>query len=49
METLTLYELSIVSWHVFTIFLFVSAWTLCIYIAMDNPEFAIDGLSDNWY
>ena len=32
-------SLSIVSWHVFTIFLFVSASTL-IYIAY-NPEFAI--------
>jgi len=38
METLTK-SLSIVSWHVFTIFLFVSASSL-IYIAY-NPEFAI--------
>ena len=38
METLTK-SLSIVSWHVFTILLFISALTL-IYIAY-NPEFAI--------
>ena len=38
MEVLTK-SLSIVSWHVFTIFLFVSASTL-IYIAY-NPEFAL--------
>ena len=38
METLTK-SLSIVSWHVFTIFLFISASTL-IYIAY-NPEFAL--------
>ena len=38
MEALTI-SLSIVSWHVFTIFLFISALTL-IYIAY-NPEFAI--------
>ena len=38
MEALTK-SLSIVSWHVFTIFLFTSALTL-IYIA-HNPEFAI--------
>ena len=38
MEALTK-SLSIVSWHVFTIFLFVSASSL-IYIAY-NPEFAI--------
>ena len=38
MEALTK-SLSIVSWHVFTIFLFISALTL-IYIAY-NPEFAI--------
>ena len=38
MEALTK-SLSIVSWHVFTIFLFVSASTL-IYIAY-NPEFAL--------
>ena len=38
MEALTK-SLSIVSWHVFTIFLFISALTL-IYIAY-NPEFSI--------
>ena len=38
MEALTK-SLSMVSWHVFTIFLFISALTL-IYIAY-NPEFAI--------
>ena len=38
MEVLTK-SLSFVSWHVFTIFLFISALTL-IYIAY-NPEFAI--------
>ncbi|MAD67087.1 hypothetical protein ACMAY4_11750 [Porticoccaceae bacterium nBUS_17] len=38
METLTK-SLSIVSWHVFTIFLFASASTL-IYVAY-NPEFTI--------
>jgi uncharacterized membrane protein len=38
METLTK-SLSIVSWHMFTIFLFINSLTL-IYVAY-NPEFAV--------
>jgi len=42
METLTK-SLSIVSWHMFTIFLFINALTL-IYVAY-NPEFAVAAYS----